>query len=78
MALRAIRQLREISRFHKEALSNILDELRDDPLLGKPLNRDLTGKRSVRIGVYRVVYRIKEADRVVWIVSAGHRGKIYS
>lgn len=77
IAPRAISQLKEISRFHQKALSNILDELREDPLFGKPLNRDLTGRRSVRIGVYRIIYKIRE-DKVVWIVSAGHRSKVYN
>lgn len=71
-------QLRQISRdHHKLAISTAIEELKDDPYLGKPLSRELTGKLSYKVGVYRIIYTINENDKIVNILSAGHRSTIY-
>lgn len=74
---KAKKQLKRISRRHQFALGQIFEDLKDEPFLGKPLTRDLTGKFSYRVSVFRIVYKISEQDRIVNILSAGLRGTVY-
>ena len=71
-------QLKQISKkHHKIAISNALDEIRENPFLGKPLSRDLTGRFSYKVGVYRILYIVNERDGIVNILFAGHRATVY-
>lgn len=45
-------------------------------IFGKPLQNSLHGYRSLRIGEYRVVFRIEEMNRVK-IFLIGHRKDVY-
>ncbi len=38
--------------------------------------RDREGWR-IRVGVYRVIYEIDDANRIVTVLDIGHRGDIY-
>ena len=44
---------------------------------GKPLRYSFKGARRLRIGDYRVIYRLEPPD-VVLIVKIGHRREVYS
>jgi mRNA interferase RelE/StbE len=50
-----------------------IEILRQEPLFGKPLWRDLKSLRSLRLGRYRIVYYYIAEDGVVWIVAIGIR-----
>ena len=45
--------------------------------VGKPLRGDLTGLHSARVGAYRIVYEIGEADHIVRVVFVDHRADVY-
>lgn len=54
------------------------ERLAQNPLrLSKPLAGDLAGMRSARNGDYRVLIRLAETRRVVWIVRIDHRAHVY-
>ena len=74
---KARRNLKEISRHRQEAILVAFEELREDPLMGKPLERELTGRYTYRVGVYRIIYKIRKKDKVVEILNAGHRATVY-
>ena len=44
--------------------------------LGKPLRYSLKSARRLRVGDYRVIYRIEPPD-VVLVVKIGHRREVY-
>lgn len=46
-----------------------------DPFQGKSLHGSLKGKFSLRVGDYRVIYRVE--GNVVLLLVVGHRKKIY-
>jgi mRNA interferase RelE/StbE len=73
----AKKELKNLAKIYRKSISEVLDTLKDDPKLGKPLARELTGKFSYRIGVYRIIYKISEKEKIVYIISAGHRSIIY-
>lgn len=53
------------------------DLAREPRRFGKPLRHDLAGLFSARRGPYRVLYRIEEAARIVFIVRVDHRADVY-
>ena len=46
--------------------------------LGKPLRYSFVGHRRLRVGDYRVVYRVNNESRVVTIVFIKHRKDVYA
>lgn len=56
----------------------IEERLMVDPIgFGKPLQYSFKGHRRLRVGDYRVIYRIEESKRIVLIVSIKHRKHAY-
>ena len=45
-------------------------------LAGEPLRQSLKGHRKLRVGDYRVIYRI-QADKII-ILKIGHRKDVYN
>jgi len=74
----APRFLKEIKALDREVQVRILREiniLKTNPYVGKPLRGEWKGIYSLRIGDYRVLYRIKEEK--VYLLVVGHRKHIY-
>lgn len=60
----------------KKIKKAIEDKLTSSPeIFGKPLRRSLKGYRKLRIGDYRVIYRIE--NKKVKILCIGHRSVVY-
>lgn len=72
------KQLKNLSKEQKIFVGEILEDIKEDPLIGKPLERELTGKFSYRTGVYRILYKVNQQDKVVTILLAQHRGIAYN
>ena len=53
-----------------------LDLIRRDPAAGKELRDELAGLRSLRVGRFRIVYRVA-ARRLIDLVAIGPRRTIY-
>lgn len=53
-------------------LSDNADEVRH-----LPLRFPLTGLYKLRVGDWRVLYRLLNDERVVFVVSLGHRSEVY-
>ncbi len=70
---KAEKQIKQIKKIYQTAILSALEELREDPFVGKPLSRDLAGRFSYKISVYRIIYKVNQRDKVVNILSAGHR-----
>lgn len=77
LTAQARRELKSLSVLDKLRLGEIIEEFKDDPFVGKSLSRKLTGKFSYRVGVYRIIYKINETDKIVNVLSAGHRSLVY-
>ncbi len=61
----------------KDRILDKIENLADNPRLGKPLTANLAGLWSLRIGDYRAIYRIKDGKLIVMIIQIGHRRNIY-
>ncbi len=78
LTARSKRELKSISKRHQEAIGVVFEELKEDARIGKPLKRELTGRFSVRIGVYRIIYTVNETDKIIYVITAGHRSSVYN
>ncbi len=78
LTAKAKRELKNLSKLDRLQVGEIIEELKEDPLMGKPLSRELIRKFSYRVGVYRVMYLVERQDKLVTILSAGHRGTVYN
>lgn len=74
---KAEKELKKIKKRYKRAIAQAIDELKEDPFVGKPLTRELTGKFSLRVGASRIIYKVNDQDKTVQVIAAGHRGTVY-
>ena len=75
-----LRQLRKLDRQVARRLADYLDEVAalDDPRTrGKGLTGDRAGVWRYRVGDYRVLCQLLDAELVILAVEVGHRGSIY-
>jgi mRNA interferase RelE/StbE len=71
-------QLRKIDRVTAMTILRKLTELQTDPYAyGTTEVISRPGHRRLRVGDYRVVYRIDGGRVVIVVVAVGHRGEIY-
>lgn len=75
---KAEKGLRRLKIEHQRAVLEALGEISDDPFVGKPLTRELTGRFSLRVGIYRIIYMVHAKDRIIRVLAAGHRSVIYN
>ncbi len=61
----------------QKAIILALTEIEEEPFLGKPLTRELTGKFSFRVGVHRIIYTVNEKNTIINIITVGHRATVY-
>lgn len=72
-------KLRTFSKPIREMIRKAIEKkLTVDPIAyGKPLKYSLKGYRRLRVGDYRVIYKIIEDKILVIIVDVDHRKDIY-
>ena len=78
LTAKAKRELKNLSKLDRLQVGEIIEDLKEDPLMGKPLSRELIRKFSYRVGAYRVIYLVHREDKVITILSAGYRGTVYN
>lgn len=73
-----IEDLPKIPKNFQETIRRAIEErLANEPLsYGEPLRQSLKGHRKLRVGDYRVIYRINAKD--VIILKIGHRKEVYA
>ena len=52
--------------------------LGQNPLGGEPLQNELAGRWKLRVGRFRIIYRLEETRRAVVVIAVGPRKNIYS
>ena len=76
VARQAAKDLERLPKLYRAAAS-ALRSLGPAPLAGKPLGGDLSGLRSLRVGMYRIVYRFDPHTGVVDVIWLRHRRDVY-
>ena len=77
ISVRAEKQIKKLPEKIQEAVIESFRDLKDTPYVGKKLSRELSDRFSYRISVYWIVYKVNEKDKIVNILSAGHRATVY-
>jgi len=75
---RAENEIKKLSKEYRYILIQSLQEIKEDPFLGKPLTRNFAGRFSYRVGVYRIIYKVNVKENVIKVISAGHRSVVYN
>lgn len=74
----AAKQIRKLSRPVRERLLDAIEDLQEDP---RPHGaKKLTGENiawRIRVGDYRVIYEVVDAQLVITVVRAAHRREVY-
>ncbi len=74
----AARQVKKLPRPARDRLLTAIEGLQDDP---RPHGaKKLVGEQTawrIRVGDYRVIYDVLDAELVVTVVRAGHRRDVY-
>lgn len=73
----AVDEINDLRKSIKERIRKSLTQLKEKPLLGKPLKGELSGFRSNRVGNYRVVYTVSNDQSVIYVLHVGHRSTVY-
>ncbi len=73
----AEKTIRQLAPDLKRKIRFALEEIQEDPYLGKPLKDELKGLRSYRVHHYRIVYRIHHHQIEIQVIDIGPRSLIY-
>jgi len=76
-AERAYRKLHRDNQILFQRIHYAIISLKDNPLEGKSLKDKLSGKRSLRVGSYRIIYAVVKKKLIIYILDIGHRRDIY-
>ncbi|MBI4227140.1 MAG: type II toxin-antitoxin system RelE/ParE family toxin [Candidatus Omnitrophica bacterium] len=76
-AEKAYRWLQERDRALFERIHAALERLRTDPSLGKRLGGPLREVRSLRVGMYRILYHVRHHELLIYVIEIGHRREVY-
>jgi mRNA interferase RelE/StbE len=61
----------------RDRIAQALEALAAAPLEGKPLQGDLAGCRSYRVGDYRIVYQVLPKQQILGVLRIDHRREVY-
>jgi mRNA interferase RelE/StbE len=70
-------QIRTLHPWIKLLIKKHIEALREQPFLGKALERELTGFYSLRAKRFRVIYEINQPEKIIQIHYVGYRRDIY-
>lgn len=73
----AAKALARIDASDRERLVRAIDDLATNPHVGTALKGEWNGLRRIRIGAYRIVFEVQNAELVVLAVRIGHRSRVY-
>ena len=76
----ARKELERIPKKMQQRIVDAIEVLKINPFWGKDilkLRGNLAGRYRLRVGEYRIVYRIIEEQRLVIVEAIGTRGEVY-
>jgi len=73
----AKKKIEKLDKSIRLVIKNAIESLLSNPYKGKPLSYELAGLYSLRTSDYRIIYRIKEKQLIIIVITVGHRREIY-
>jgi mRNA interferase RelE/StbE len=74
----AEKDLNKVDKKFKPHIFAALFDLRRDPYSGKKLKGKFQNCYSLRVGVYRIIYRVYKRELDILIIRIGHRQGVYT
>lgn len=78
---RAVKDLKRLDRYTRQMIYSWIDKnlvgCEDPRAHGKGLTTNRSGQWRYRIGDYRLICQIKDAELVILALSVGHRRDVY-
>ena len=73
----AFKEIQQLGKADRKRLVEAIDNLTDNPHVGKLLKGELSGLRRIRVGSFRVIYEINEGEILILVLRVAHRKKVY-
>jgi len=73
----AEKDLDKVDNKFKPHIFAALFDLRKDPYSGKKLKGKFQDCYSLRVGIYRIIYRVYKRELEILVIRIGHRQGIY-
>ena len=73
----AFKELQRLEKKERVRLVAAIDQLAENPHIGKLLKGEFSGLRRIRSGNYRVIYEINEGEVLILVLRIAHRKEIY-
>ena len=70
-----IKSYENIPKKYQDKIREALNELKQDSVSGKKLSGNLEGHYSLRVGKYRILYTIRNAQ--IFAETVNHRKEVY-
>jgi len=73
----AFKEIQRLGKADRKRLVEAIDNLADNPHVGKLLKGEFSGLRRIRVGSFRVIYEINEGEILILVLRVAHRKKVY-
>jgi mRNA interferase RelE/StbE len=73
----AFKELQRLDKKERMRVVAAIDQLAENPHIGKLLKGELSGLRRIRSGNYRVIYEINEGEVIILVLRIAHRKQVY-
>ena len=73
----ALKELHKLDNQDRLRVVEAIDNLCENPHVGKLLKGEFSGLRRVRVGAFRIVYEINEGEVLVLILRVAQRKDVY-
>lgn len=73
----AFKALANIDKPQRQRLIDAIEKLNTSPTAGSVLKGEFSGLRRIRVGDYRIVYEVQDAQLVILVIRIAHRKEVY-
>ncbi len=73
----AVKDLNKVNKQYKPHIFAALFDLRKDPYLGKKLKGKFQDCYSLRVGTYRIIYKVYKRELNILVIRIGRRQGAY-
>ncbi len=71
------RDERKLDNKTRDRMYSSIEQIVEEPYSYKELKGQLKNLRSARFGDFRIIYRINETQKIVELMTVGHRSSVY-
>ena len=73
----AVKNLQKIPNIYKKRIIAQINELEINPYLGLKLTGVLSNYYKIKIWPYRIIYELREKEKIIFVKEIAHRQGVY-